>query len=188
MTATQDRTVDDMQWVEPGRGLSRRISGKLLAHCFIIMFLGFVGGFVWLIALADNVLHILPLPKFDISVPDTEAQKELLRNAHTGPIMNSVYVMAMVALSPRLDFSVRQAKWLYYWAILMLWGNTIGYSTAVWAPERGLQPTLEWPNVVSYGTFYIAVVGAVITTGICLNNALSAARGDERPVPTDLRI
>ena len=104
-------------------------------------------------------------------MPDTDAQKELLRNAHTGPIMNSVYVMAMVALSPR------QAKWLYYWAIIMLWGNTIGYSTAVYAPERGLQPVVEWPNIVSYGTFYIAVVAAVITTGICLKGALTVAKG-----------
>ena len=59
----------------------------------------------------------------------------------------------------------------------MLWGNTIGYSAAVYAPERGLQPVGDWPNLLSYGTFYIAVVGACITTGICLKNALSVAKG-----------
>lgn len=160
-------------WVVPGQGFSHRISGKLLIHCFIMMFLGFMGGFAWLIALADNVFHILPLPRMEIMVPD---QKELLRNAHTGPIMNSMYVMAMVLLSPRLNFSVLQAKWMYYWAIILLWGNMIGYSAAVYAPERGLQPVGDWPNLLSYGAFYAAVIGATITTGICLNNAIRAAR------------
>lgn len=89
--------------------------------------------------------------------------------------MNAIYVMAMVVMSPRLNFSVVQAKWVYYWAIVLLWGNTIGYSAAVYAPERGLQPIGDWPNLVSYFAFYSAVVGATITTGICLNNALRAA-------------
>ncbi|MCX7071369.1 MAG: hypothetical protein NTW01_10300 [Gammaproteobacteria bacterium] len=165
--------MDQESWVVAGKGFSDRISGKLLTHCFIMMFLGFMGGFVWLIALAGNVFHIVPLPRFEIIVPD---QKELLRNVHVGTILNSIYVMAMVALSGRLNFSVRQAKWVYYWAIVLLWGNMIGYSTAVYAPERGLQPIGDWPNLVSYGTFYIAVVAATITTGICLYNAIRAGR------------
>lgn len=160
-------------WVVAGQGFSGRISGKLLMHCFIMMFLGFFGGFVWLIHLADNVFHILPLPRFEIIVPD---QNELIRNVHVGTMMNAMYVMAIVALSPRLNFSALQAKWVYYWAIALLWGNMIGYSTAVYAPERGLQPIGDWPNLVSYGTFYIAVVAAVIITGISLNNAIRAGR------------
>ncbi|MEP1144185.1 MAG: hypothetical protein ABJH52_10735 [Henriciella sp.] len=164
-------------WIGENGGLSRSIGGKLLTHCFIAMFLGFIGGFVWLIALADNVFHILPLPRMEILVPD---QKELMRNAHTGTIANSMYVMAMVALSPWLRFSQRQAKWVYYWAIIMLWGNVVGYSTAVFTPHRGIQPIFEndIANLFSYFTFYAAVIGAVITTGICLNNAIRAARSD----------
>ena len=161
------------KWVVEGQGFSKSISGKLLMHCFIVMFIGFAGGFVWLIALADNVFHILPLPRLEVIVPD---QKELLRNVHTGSIMNAVYVMMIVVMSPRLNFSVLQAKWVYYWAIILLYGNTIGYSTAVFAPERGLQPIGDWPNLVSYATFYAAVVGAVITTGICFTNAFRAAK------------
>ena len=161
------------RWVIPGKGFSNRVSGKILLHCFVMMFIGFMGGFVWLIHLADGVFHILPLPQFHISVPD---RNELLRNVHVGTMMNAMYVMAIVVMSPRLNFSVLQAKWVYYWAIILMWGNMIGYSTAVYAPERGLQPIGDWPNLVSYGTFYIAVVGACITTGICLVNAVRAAR------------
>lgn len=161
-------------WVSAGQGFSPRVSGRLLVHCFVMMFLGFSGGFVWLIHLADNVFHILPLPRFEIAVPD---RGELLRNAHTGPMMNAMYVMALVLLSPRLNFSRRQAQWVYYAAIATLWGNLIGYTAAVYAPERGLQPVGDWPNWVSYGSFYIAVVGVVIATAICLFNAVRAARG-----------
>lgn len=160
-------------WVVEGQGFSSRISGRLLTHCFIMMFIGFTGGFVWLIDLAGNVLHIVPLPAFDIAVPD---KSELLRNVHVGTMMNAMYVMVMVVMSPRLNFSTLQAKWVYYWAIILMWCNMIGYSTAVYAPERGLQPIGDWPNLVSYGTFYIAVVGACITTGICLHNAIRVAR------------
>ncbi len=166
---------NSVKWVDQDKGFSSQIGGKLLIHCFIAMFLGFIGGFVWLIALADNVFHILPLPRLELQVPD---QKELLRNAHTGTIANSMYVMAIVALSPWFRFSARQAKWVYYGAITMLWGNVIGYSTAVFTPYRGLQPIFENDvmNLVSYFTFYAAVIGAVITTGICLNNAFRAAK------------
>lgn len=160
-------------WVVTGQGFSSRISGKLLIHCFIMMFLGFFGGFVWLIHLAENVLHILPLPRFEIIVPN---QNELIRNVHVGTMMNAMYVMAIVALSSRLHFSALQAKWVYYGAIILMWGNMIGYSTAVYAPERGLQPIGDWPNLVSYATFYIAVVAAVIITGISLNNAIRTGR------------
>jgi len=162
-------------WVVEDKGFSRPIAGRLLVHCFIAMFLGFIGGFVWLIALADNIFHILPLPRMEVDVP---AQKELLRNVHTGTIANSMYVMAMVALSPWLRFSERQARWVYYTALIMLWGNIIGYSAAVFTPYRGLQPIFknDIANLFSYFTFYAAVIGAVIATGICLNNAVRAAR------------
>lgn len=172
---SDDPTADDDLWITEGEGLSSRVGAKLLVHSFIVVFLGYIGGFVWLIQLADGVLHLLPLPKFNVDVPD---ESELLRNAHTGPIMNAMFIMIMVVLSERLKFSARQAKWFYWAAIVTLWGNTIGYSAAVYAPERGLQPTAGFANLVSYFTFYAAVIGAVITAGICLKNAVSIARGE----------
>ena len=161
-------------WVVDGGGFSRQISGKLLVHCFVMMFFGFIGGFTWLIALADNVFHILPLPRMEIVMPE---RTELLRNTHTGPIMNAMYVMTVVLLSPILKFSARQARWVYYAAIVTLWGNLLGYSAAVYAPQRGLQPIGDWPNLVSYAAFYAAVVGVTILTAICLRNALQVGRG-----------
>lgn len=168
-----DTDAEDV-WVTEDAGLSSRVGGKLMVHAFAGMFMGFVGGFVWLIQLAENVLHILPLPSFEIDVPD---EPELLRNVHTGTITNAMYVMVMLALTPRLRFSARQAKWFFWGSVVMLWGNIIGYSAAVYAPERGLQPKGDWPNLLSYGTFYAAVVGACIATGICLKSAISVAKG-----------
>ena len=164
-------------WMTEGKGFSRSVAGSLLVHCFIAMFLGYIGIFVWLIALADNVFHILPLPRMEINVPD---QKELLRNAHTGTIANAMFVMAIVALSPFLRFGVRQAKWVYWSSVAMLWGNIVGYSTAVYTPYRGLQPIFadDLANFFSYFTFYTAVVGAVIATAICLYCAIREARSN----------
>lgn len=166
--------TDEDAWLTEGEGLSRRAGGRMMVHCFIMMFFGFMGGFVWLIDLADGVLHILPAPRLEVDVPD---QTELLRNTHTGPIMNSVFAMAMLLLTTRLRFSLRQAKWWYYGTVVMLWGNAIGYVAAVYSPERGLQPKGDWPNLLSYGTFYSAVVGASIATGICLKSAVDVATG-----------
>ena len=173
-SAALDEAAADDIWETDGNGLSSRAGAWLMVHAFVGMFLGFIGGFVWLIQLAEGAFHILPLPKFTIDVPD---EPELLRNAHTGTIMNAVYVMAMLALTQRLRFSARQAKWFFWGAVVMLWGNIIGYSAAVYAPERGLQPVGDWPNLLSYGTFYAAVVGACIATGICLKAAVSVATG-----------
>lgn len=172
--APSDETMGADIWTTDGQGLSARAGGWLMVHAFVGMFLGFAGGFVWLIQLAEGAFHILPLPKFEIDVPD---EPELLRNAHTGTIMNAVYVMAMLALTQRLAFSARQAKWFFWGSVVMLWGNIIGYSAAVYAPERGLQPVGDWPNLLSYGTFYAAVVGACIATGICLKSAVTVAKG-----------
>ena len=168
-------------WIGEHQGFSRSAGGTMLVHCFIAMFFGFVGGFVWLVALADNVFHILPLPRLEVDVIKYPWQKELMRNAHTGSIANAMYVMAMVVMSPWLKFSQRQAKWVYYWAIIMLWGNLIGYSTAVFTETRGIQPLFAGDplNFISYFTFYAAVIGAVITTGICLVCALREARSGE---------
>lgn len=160
-------------WVKASGGFTDQVNGKLLVHCFVMMFLGFFGGFAWLISLADNVFHILPMPRMEIPVPD---QKELLRNTHTGPIMNAMYVMTVVLLSPILKFTARQATWVYYAAIVTLWGNALGYSAAVYAPERGLQPIGDWPNLLSYASFYVAVVGVTTFTAICLHSALRLAR------------
>jgi hypothetical protein len=173
MNAKGDPNGDD-HWVSDTGGLSSRAGGRLMVHAFVGMLLGFAGGFVWLIQLAEGVLHLLPLPAFEIDVPD---ETELLRNAHTGTIMNAVYVMVMLALSQRLRFSGRQAKWFFWGSVVMLWGNIIGYSAAVYAPERGLQPVGDWPNLLAYGTFYAAVVGASIATVICLSSAISVAKG-----------
>lgn len=165
--------MNQVPWVIEGQGFSRRIGGWLLVHCFIMMFMGFFGGFWWLVHLAGDVLHILPMPRFEIATPE---RGELIRNAHIGPMMNAMYAMTIVLLSPRLNFSELQAKCVYYAAIVTLWGNLIGYVTAIYAPARGLEPVGPWINVVSYATFYAAVVGVVIVTGISLFNAIRIVR------------
>ena len=142
--------------------LSQRQKSILLMHGFITIIIGFFGGFAWLISMA-GYLELWPLPALDLTVPAT---KELWRNAHTGPINNGMLVILVVAVSPLLKISSKAAKWMTYGAIAMLWGNTIGYSTGPYTTNRGLTPSGDFINILCYGSFYVAVIGAFILVGL----------------------
>jgi len=147
--------------------LSKRQKAILLLHGFITIIIGFLGGFVWLIALA-GYLELWPFPRLDFSIPDT---KELYRNAHTGPITNGMLVLIVVAISPLLKLKPVATKFLTFGAIAMLWGNTIGYSTSPYTSNRGLTPSGPFIDVLCYGSFYIAVLGAFTLVGLCISGA-----------------
>lgn len=144
--------------------LSERQRLILLIHGFITIIIGFFGGFAWLIALAGH-LQLWPLPALDLSIPAT---KELWRNAHTGPINNGMLVILVVAISPLLKLTPKSSTIMKYGAIAMLWGNTIGYSTGPYTTNRGLTPSGDLINIICYGSFYIAVIGAFILVGFCI--------------------
>tara|TARA_B100000497_G_C7695081_1_gene424203 strand:- start:522 stop:1022 length:501 start_codon:yes stop_codon:yes gene_type:complete len=142
--------------------LSQRQKSTLLIHGFITILIGFFGGFAWLISMA-GYLELWPLPPLDLTVPAT---KELWRNAHTGPINNGMLVILVVAISPLLKLTPKASKFMTYGAIAMLWGNTLGYSTGPFSTNRGLTPTGDFINILCYGSFYVAVVGAFILVGL----------------------
>lgn len=142
--------------------LSKRQRALLLIHGFVTITFGFFGGMAWVVALG-GYLELWPLPAFDISLPAT---KELWRNAHTGPITNGIFVIAVVAISPLLKLKPTAAKVLTYASITMLWGNTIGYSTSPFTTNRGLNTSGDFINILCYGSFYIAVVGAFTLVGL----------------------
>ena len=160
------------RWVGEGQGLSKRVRGLLTAHAFVSVLLGLFGGFAWLIVLA-GALEFWPLPPIEMPVPDV---KEAWRNAHVGPIVNGLFAMGIIALSPICSFGVTQAKWIYYSVILMLYGNAIGYGTAPFTSTRGARPINEPLNQFCYFSFYIAAIAAFVIIGLFIFCALKAAR------------
>lgn len=138
--------------------LSNHQRAKLIFHSFIVIGIGLIGGMAWVIALAGH-LELWPIPPIELDLPET---KELWRNAHLGPIMNGIFVLAIAGISPFLTLSAKATKALFYLSIIMLWGNTLGYQTAPFASDRGLGVTGDAMNIFCYACFYIAAICALV--------------------------
>ena len=142
--------------------LSAQQRTKLIFHSFICIGIGLIGGMAWVIALA-GYLQLWPMPPIELDLPQT---KELWRNAHIGPIMNGIFLLAIAGISPLLTLSTKASKVLYYTALIMLWGNTIGYQTSPFTSDRGLAPIGDFMNVFCYASFYIAALCALIVVSL----------------------
>lgn len=131
---------------------------NLVMHAFIIILIGFFGGFAWLLNIA-GAIELWPLPPLDFSVPET---RDLWENAHLGPIMNGIFLLGIVAVSHLLKLSNSSKKWLYWCVLIMVWGNAFGYQGAPFASMRGLTPHGEAMNKLVYSSFYTAAIAAII--------------------------
>ena len=156
----------------PFPGFEPKQRSGLLLHAMLASTVGFLSGFIWIMAIHGG-LQFWPLPAITFDVPPS---RDLLDNAHTGPIMNALFVMAVAALSSYVDLSRLQWRIAFYASVLMLWGNTIGYQAAVFAPNRGMQPEGGITNVISYFCFYFAIGGLVVTLILAIWGAIRAMR------------
>lgn len=135
---------------------------SMVFHSFVCIGIGLVGGLAWVMALA-GYLELWPIPPIDLDIPET---KELWRNAHIGPIMNGIFLLAIAGISPLLVLSAKTSKILYIASVLMLWLNTIGYQSSPFTTNRGLAPRESFLNVFCYSSFYIAAICAFVVVGI----------------------
>jgi hypothetical protein len=104
------------------------------------------------------VLHLLPLPAFEIDVPD---DTELLRNAHTGTIMNGLRD-GDAGAQPTTPVQRTPGQVVLPGLGRDALGQHHRY-LRVYAPRRGLQPVATG-RTCSPTEFYAAVVGASIAT------------------------
>ena len=152
--------------------LSKHQRAGIAFHSFLVILVGFFGGMGWLLVLGDY-LQFWPLPPIEFSLPET---RELWRNAHTGPITNGILGLAIAGISPLLSIQQKASKALYWSAIIMLWMNTIGYQTAPFTTNRGLNPSGSWINAFCYFSFYIAVFAAFIAVIIGIYGSYKAMK------------
>lgn len=139
-------------------GLSKKQRATMSFHAFLVIIIGATAGFAWLISLA-GYLQFWPLPPMDISVPD---EREAWRNAHMGPIVHGMLIVLIASISSFLTLTKKESVIMVIASIVEVWGNAIGFQTAPFTSNRGLTPTGSFINILSYGTFYIAVVAAFI--------------------------
>ncbi|MEO1652731.1 MAG: hypothetical protein AAFU64_04225 [Bacteroidota bacterium] len=152
--------------------LSEKQRIQMVLHSFIIITLGFMGGIGWLVVLGGH-LELWPLPLIEMNLLD---KKELWRNAHTGPITNGIFIMALAAISPLLRLKPQAAKTLCYATIVMLWTNTIGYQTSPYTTNRGLDASGGFLNHFCYFSFYTAVFAALIVVGLGIYGCFGALK------------
>ncbi len=137
-------------------GLSKRQKAVISINGFLVIVIGSVAGFAWLVSLA-GYLELFPLPPIDLAIPET---KELWRNAHLGPIMHGMLIILIAAVAPLLKLTKKESMIMVYACITEVWGNVMGFQSAPFTANRGLTPTGSFIDVFSYGTFYIAVVAS----------------------------
>lgn len=136
--------------------LSERQKAIITFNGMLSIVIGSIAGFAWLISLA-GYLHLVPLPPLDISVPET---KELWRNAHLGPINHGMLIILIAAISSILRLTQKETTVMVYACLTEVWFNIVGFQSAPFTTNRGLTPTGDFINLLSYGTFYVAVVAS----------------------------
>ena len=156
-------------------GLSKKQRAKMIFHSSIVILIGSFAGFAWLIALA-GYLQLWPLPAMEIPVPD---QKELWRNAHLGPIVHGMLVVIVASVGSFLKLTTREAKILVIAGLVEVWGNAVGFSAAPYTTNRGLTPDGPFINLLSYFTFYPAVVAALIVVILMLIGSYRSMKSAE---------
>lgn len=139
-------------------GLSKKQRATMTFSGFLVILMGSMAGFAWILAIGEN-LELWPLPPIELAVPD---EKELWRNAHMGPIIHGMLVILIAAVASLLKLTSKEAKVMVIAAIIENWGNVFGFQSAPFTSNRGFNPEGSFINIFSYSTFYIAIVAALV--------------------------
>tara|TARA_Y100000385_G_scaffold195869_1_gene202726 strand:- start:3699 stop:4181 length:483 start_codon:yes stop_codon:yes gene_type:complete len=108
---------------------------RIIQHGLGVILFGLIGGFF----LGWNVIGKITFPPFpieiDYAIPGTTAA---WRAVHTGSIMNGIMALVLAALFSWCDLSKTLAERISWTIITVIWGNSIFYLAAVFAPNHGL--------------------------------------------------
>lgn len=108
---------------------------RIIQNGLGVILVGLIGGFF----LGWHVIgHVSfpPLPiRIDYEVPGTAAS---WRAVHTGNVMNGIMALGFAATLPWFDLSKRLANTVSWIIAGVVWGNSVFYLAAVFAPNHGL--------------------------------------------------
>ncbi|MEO1655298.1 MAG: hypothetical protein AAFU64_17265 [Bacteroidota bacterium] len=108
---------------------------RIIQNGLGIILIGLIGGFF----LAWNVIEVITFPLLpftvDYQIPGRPAR---WRAVHSGNIMNGIMALALAYGFNYCDLSERLANRLSWTIVGVIWGNSIFYLGAVFAPNRGL--------------------------------------------------
>jgi hypothetical protein len=138
---------------------------KLATHGLLVITIGLVAGLVFTAKITGG-LPMAPLgPDLRFDVPGTVAA---WRGAHTGNLLNGIFVIAVVSLLRSLPVSHAQAERLFTSGAATLWGNCIFYLGAIGSPNRALSigdnaaGAATIFGIIGFAGAFIAIVGVFV--------------------------
>lgn len=132
---------------------------NLIRHAVVALSIGLVGGAGLVVTLLGHMELAPIIGKIEMTLP---GDSQLWRNAHTGPIMNALFVMLIAGLRPLFQLTASGQRVLHNSALIMLWGNTLGYNFAPFASNRGLAWSADLPSNLTYILFFVAAFSAMV--------------------------
>ncbi|XAT59602.1 hypothetical protein GN278_01435 [Rhodobacteraceae bacterium Araon29] len=152
---------------------------RLIRHGLMVIFVGLLCGFGLGFAINGEV-GFSPIPiTFDYTMA---AEPRAWRSAHVGAITNGMMSLLFAAVLPFLALQSRAAQKVVTGTIIVIWGNTIFYVAALWAPNRGLSfgATDAGPGNLAGAVAYIpAVIAAVLLLWIVAYLIIKIPRSEE---------
>lgn len=152
---------------------------RLIRHGLLVILVGLFCGFGLGFAINGEV-GLSPIPiTFDYTMA---AEPRAWRSAHVGAITNGLMSLLFAAVLPFLSLQTRAAQKVVTGTVIVIWGNTVFYVAALWAPNRGLSfgATDAGPGNLAGAIAYIpAVVAAVLLIWIVAYLIIKIPRSDE---------
>ncbi|WP_153301741.1 hypothetical protein [Endozoicomonas arenosclerae] len=107
---------------------------RAIYHGCIAILIGLLSGF----GLMYNILSEIPLGPFANLPVDIPGEPSLWRGAHTGPILNGVFAIALALSLSLVSPDPKTARRISHALILTVWGNVIFYMARILGTNRGL--------------------------------------------------
>ena len=153
--------------------LTRVHQSRLALHGLLIFGVGLLAGVFYTFSLL-GFIEIWPvLPRIEATVPGDD---RAWMRAHSGTLMNAIALLALAGIGSLIHLGDKGQRWLVLSALVMGWGNTLGYHTAALFGHRGLSFGEVWANNLTYACFFIAVVGVFTALGLALRGVLNGRR------------
>lgn len=153
--------------------LSYRRRAVLVFNGGLMFALGLAIGFVFTFAIIGHVEAWPLIPPLDISVPGSA---QAWRQTHLSLLFNAITVFAISACGKHILLGNRAQNILVICVVATGWFNIAGFITGALYGVHGVLFDASLANRVTYLFFLVAVVTAIIETGLIVTGAWRAMR------------
>ena len=140
----------------------------------VLMFaLGLIAGLLFTFALIGRVEAWPLIPTIQFEIPGSA---QAWRQTHIGLLVNGITLFAIAAVGKSILLTERTQNLLVVCVLATGWFNIAGFVTGTLFGVRGLAYGDSLANIATYLFFLVAVITAVVQTGLMLVGARRAMR------------